>query len=65
MAEKTYTAWIHVEVDGEETGEPAKFFETENFVEMARFLRGLKFVPGYYLDIEEEAKEIEQEYADE
>lgn len=60
MAGKTYIAWIHVEVDGEEAGEPAKLFETQNFVEMALFLSGLKFVPGYSLDIEEEVREMEK-----
>lgn len=53
MAEKTYTAWIHVEVDGEETGEPAKLFETQNMEELAQFLGSLKYVPGYSIDIEE------------
>ena len=68
MAEKTYTAWVHVEVeiddDFHEIGGPAAFFKSDNLGEMVKFLAGLKMVPGHSLDIEKGAREIEMSYGE-
>ncbi len=68
MAEKTYTAWVHVEVeiddDFHEIGGPAAFFKSDNLGEMVKFLAGLKMVPGHSLVIEDEAREIEMSYGE-
>jgi len=62
----SYTAWVHIEVeidgDFQEIGGSAMIFKSENLGEMVKFLRRQRFVPGYSLDIEEEAVEIEKEY---
>ena len=68
MAEKTYTAWVYVEVeiDGDfhEIGGPEAIFKSQGLGEMAQLLN-LKLVPGHAIDIEHEAKEIEPQYASE